>query len=371
QKHHLTLWYSITLVARSVMASASCLGLVVLVAMASAASAQLSSTFYDTSCPNALATIKAGVTAALNTETRMGASLVRLHFHDCFVDGCDGSVLLADTGSFIGEQGAAPNNNSIRGMNVIDNIKTQVEAVCKQTVSCADILAVAARDSVVAVSSTITTVALMHVLMKHMPVVLVSELWFGTNSAHTKQLGGPTWTVLLGRRDSTTASKTNAENDLPPPTFDLQNLTTLFGNKQLSMTDMVALSGAHTIGQSQCRFFRDRIYNETNINTTFATSLRANCPQSGGDSSLAPLDTATPNAFDNSYYTNLMSQKGLLHSDQVLFNGGGADNTVMSFATSAATFNSAFTTAMINMGNIAPKTGTQGQIRLVCSKVNS
>ncbi|XP_037475799.1 peroxidase 2-like [Triticum dicoccoides] len=316
------------------MASASRLGLVVLVAMASAASAQLSSTFYDTSCPNALATIKAGVTTAVQNEARMGASLVRLHFHDCFVDGCDGSVLLADTGSFIGEQGAAPNNNSIRGMNVIDNIKTQVEAVCKQTVSCADILAVAARDSVVA-------------------------------------LGGPTWTVLLGRRDSTTASKTNAENDLPPPTFDLQNLTTLFGNKQLSMTDMVALSGAHTIGQSQCRFFRDRIYNETNINTTFATSLRANCPQSGGDSSLAPLDTQTPNGFDNAYYTNLMSQKGLLHSDQVLFNGGGADNTVRSFASSAATFNSAFTTAMVNMGNIAPKTGTQGQIRLVCSKVNS
>ncbi|KAM3392129.1 hypothetical protein ACQJBY_013327 [Aegilops geniculata] len=316
------------------MASASCLGLVVLVAMASAASAQLSSTFYDTSCPNALATIKAGVTAAVQNEARMGASLVRLHFHDCFVDGCDGSVLLADNGSFIGEQGAAPNNNSIRGMNVIDNIKTQVEAVCKQTVSCADILAVAARDSVVA-------------------------------------LGGPTWTVLLGRRDSTTASKTNAENDLPPPTFDLQNLTTLFGNKQLSMTDMVALSGAHTIGQSQCRFFRDRIYNETNIETAFATSLRANCPRSGGDSSLAPLDTGTPTAFDNAYYTNLMSQKGLLHSDQVLFNGGGADNTVMSFASSAATFNSAFTTAMVNMGNIAPKTGTQGQIRLVCSKVNS
>nr|ACF08086.1 class III peroxidase [Triticum aestivum] len=316
------------------MASASRLGLVVLVAMASAASAQLSSTFYDTSCPNALATIKAGVTTAVQNEARMGASLVRLHFHDCFVDGCDGSVLLADTGSFIGEQGAAPNNNSIRGMNVIDNIKTQVEAVCKQTVSCADILAVAARDSVVA-------------------------------------LGGPTWTVLLGRRDSTTASKTNAENDLPPPTFDLQNLTTLFGNKQLSMTDMVALSGAHTIGQSQCRFFRNRIYNETNINTTFATSLRANCPQSGGDSSLAPLDTQTPNGFDNAYYTNLMSQKGLLHSDQVLFNGGGADNTVRSFASSAATFNSAFTTAMVNMGNIAPKTGTQGQIRLVCSKVNS
>ncbi|SPT16354.1 unnamed protein product [Triticum aestivum] len=316
------------------MASASCLSLLVLVAMASAASAQLSPTFYQASCPSALFIIQTAVQAAVNNEPRMGASLVRLHFHDCFVDGCDGSVLLADTGSFVGEQGAAPNAGSIRGMNVIDNIKTQVEAACTQTVSCADILAVAARDSVVA-------------------------------------LGGPTWPVLLGRRDSTTASKTNAENDLPPPTFDLQNLTTSFANKQLSMTDMVALSGAHTLGQSQCRFFRNRINNEANINTAFATALKANCPQSGGDSSLAPLDTVTPNAFDNAYYSNLISQKGLLHSDQVLFNGGGADNTVLSFASSAATFNSAFTTAMVKMGNIAPKTGTQGQIRLVCSKVNS
>jgi peroxidase len=54
--------------------------------MASAASGQLSSTFYDTSCPNALSTIKSAVTAAVSSEARMGASLVRLHFHDCFVD---------------------------------------------------------------------------------------------------------------------------------------------------------------------------------------------------------------------------------------------------------------------------------------------
>jgi peroxidase len=57
----------------------------VLVALASAASAQLSSTFYDTSCPRALATIKSAVNAAVAKEARMGASLLRLHFHDCFV----------------------------------------------------------------------------------------------------------------------------------------------------------------------------------------------------------------------------------------------------------------------------------------------
>jgi hypothetical protein len=49
------------------------------------------------------------------------------------------------------ERNAAP-NFSVRGYDVIDSIKTQIEAVCKQTVSCADILTVAARDSVVAVT---------------------------------------------------------------------------------------------------------------------------------------------------------------------------------------------------------------------------
>lgn len=70
-----------------------------------------------------------------------------------FKQGCDGSILLDDTSSFTGEKTAGPNNNSVRGFNVIDNIKSKVEAVCPGVVSCADILAITARDSVVTVSS--------------------------------------------------------------------------------------------------------------------------------------------------------------------------------------------------------------------------
>ncbi|RZC65933.1 hypothetical protein C5167_009623 [Papaver somniferum] len=85
----------------------------------------------------------------------MGASLLRLHFHDCFVNGCDGSILLDDASNFTGEQNANPNQNSVRGFNVIDDIKTAVEKVCPGVVSCADILTMAARKSVVLVSSTL------------------------------------------------------------------------------------------------------------------------------------------------------------------------------------------------------------------------
>uniref|UniRef100_J3MP39 Peroxidase n=1 Tax=Oryza brachyantha TaxID=4533 RepID=J3MP39_ORYBR len=343
------------------MAWASSLGLMVLVAaMASPASAQLSATFYDTSCPNALSTIRSVVTAAVNSEPRMGASLLRLHFHDCFVQGCDASVLLSGQ-----EQNAFPNAGSLRGFNVIDNAKTRVEAICNRTVSCADILAVAARDSVVAVSVASCCFLLL-------ALAFICRHWLICNPLNCMQLGGPSWTVLLGRRDSTTASQALANSDLPPPSSDLASLIGNFSNKGLDVTDMVALSGAHTIGQAQCQNFRDRIYNETNINSAFATSLRANCPRASGtgDGNLAPLDATTPNAFDNAYYTNLMSNRGLLHSDQVLFNGGSTDNTVRNFASDKAAFSSAFASAMVKMANLGPLTGSQGQIRLSCSKVN-
>ncbi|CAL9098409.1 unnamed protein product [Musa textilis] len=311
---------------------------------AAIASAQLSSTFYSTSCPLAIQTIRQAVRAAVAKEARMGASLLRLHFHDCFVNatdvlddhkqGCDGSVLLDDTPSFTGEKTAVPNNNSLRGFDVIDNIKSQVEAVCKQVVSCADILAVAARESVAA-------------------------------------LGGPPWTVQLGRRDATTASLDAANTEIPSPKSDLDDLISAYSKKGLSTTDMVALSGAHTIGQARCISFRDRIYNETSIDSSLATSRQSNCPSSGGgDDNLSPLDAVTCTLFDNFYFRNLVKKKGLLHSDQQLFGGGSTDSLVTTYSTNTARFFSDFAAAMVKMGNISPLTGTDGEVRLNCRKTN-
>jgi peroxidase len=88
------------------------------------------------------------------TERALRADVLLLCFVDGHGQGCDGSILLDDTSSFTGEKGAGPNANSVRGFEVIDAIKTQVEASCKGTVSCADILALAARDGVNLVSSS-------------------------------------------------------------------------------------------------------------------------------------------------------------------------------------------------------------------------
>ncbi|CAN1262906.1 Peroxidase 4 [Linum perenne] len=286
--------------------------------------AQLSTNFYADSCPNLLETVKCGVESAVSKETRMAASLVRLHFHDCFVN-----VTISLSALHYGEQTAAPNVGSVRGYNVIEDIKSEVEKVCPGVVSCADIVAIAARDS--------TVIA-----------------------------GGESWEVKLGRRDSKTASLDAANSGvLPAPTSSLNELIKRFQDQGLSAKDMVVLSGSHTIGVARCVSFRTRIYNETNIDPSFASERRANCP-------LAPnsVDVQTPTSFDNNYFKNLIQQKGLLHSDQVLFNGGSTDSIVQSYSQNPTAFASDFAAAMIKMGDIEPLTGSQGEIRTVCSRPN-
>ncbi|KAM7484785.1 hypothetical protein LguiA_000794 [Lonicera macranthoides] len=298
--------------------------------------AQLSPSFYDGTCPNALSTIRTSIRQSISRERRMAASLIRLHFHDCFVQGCDASILLDDAPSITSEKNALPNAGSVRGYGLIGAAKSEVEKICPGVVSCADIIAVAARDA----------------------------------SAY---VGGPSWTVKLGRRDSTTASITEANSDLPSFKADLTTLISNFNNKGLSPRDMVALSGAHTLGQAQCFTFRDRIYsNGTNIDAGFASTRRRRCPASvtEGNGNLAALDLVTPNSFDNNYFKNLIQRKGLLESDQILFSSGSTDSIVREYSNNPTRFSNDFAAAMIKMGDIRPLTGQQGVIRRICSALS-
>ncbi|XP_054803203.1 peroxidase A2-like [Prosopis cineraria] len=305
--------------------------------------AQLTSTFYSTACPNVSSIVTSAVRQALQSDSRIGASLIRLHFHDCFVNGCDGSILL-DVGGNItqSEKNAVPNNNSARGFDVVDNIKTSLETSCPGVVSCADILALAAEASV-------------------------------------SLSGGPTWTVLVGRRDGLAANQAGANTSIPSPFESLANITNKFSAVGLNANDVVALSGAHTFGRAQCRFFINRLYNfsgtgspDPTLNTTYLATLQQNCPQNGSGTTLNNLDPSTPDTFDNNYFKNLLTNQGLLQSDQELFstNGSSTVSIVNNFAGNQTAFFQAFAQSMINMGNISPLTGSQGEIRSNCRKVN-
>ncbi|KAI3990768.1 hypothetical protein MKX01_021986 [Papaver californicum] len=125
------------------------------------------------------------------------------------------------------------------------------------------------------------------------------------------------------------------------------------------------LSGSHTIGQAGCESFQNRINNQTDIDPAFATTHRANClPTRGsGDQNLVPLDVQTPTRCENTCLQNLVAQRGLLNSDQVLFNNGSQDALVQAYSQSNARFLADSAAATIKMGNLSPASGTVTEIR--------
>lgn len=297
--------------------------------------------FYYKSCPKAQEIVKSVVAKAVAKEARMAASLLRLEFHDCFVKGCDASILLDSSKSITTEKNSNPNRNSARGFDVIDDIKSALEKECPQTVSCADILALAARDS------TVLT-------------------------------GGPSWEVPLGRRDSRSASLSGSNNDIPAPNNTFQTILTKFKRQGLNIVDLVALSGSHTIGNARCTSFRQRLYitqsgqPDSTVDQSFAAQLRQKCPKSGGDNNLFFLDFVSPKKFDNSYFKNLIAHRGLLSSDEVLFTKNQQSmELVKKYANNNGIFFEQFAKSMIKMSNISPLTGSKGEIRKNCRKVNS
>ncbi|KAJ0020685.1 hypothetical protein Pint_31321 [Pistacia integerrima] len=284
---------------------------------------QLTTDFYSKSCPNLLQIVRKEVLKAVKAETRMAASLLRLHFHDCFVNGCDASILLdvSDT-----EKLSLANNNSARGYEVIDSIKAAVETQCSGVVSCADILTIAARDS-----------------------VLLS--------------GGPTWKVPLGRRDGFVANL-SASNNLPSPFEGINEISKKFSDVGLNISDVVALSGAHTIGLAKCSLFSNRLFGtpDPTMDAEMLADLQNFCPQNGDGNKMTVLDRNSSDLFDNHYFNNLVNNKGLLHSDQVLYSSSEAQSTtksiVESYSNNPRIFFSDFANSMIRMGNINPLTGT-------------
>nr|XP_043620032.1 peroxidase 10 [Erigeron canadensis] len=305
------------------------------------ANGQLNYYYYYSSCPNLPMIVQYGVWAAMKNDTRIAASLLRLHFHDCFVNGCDASILLDDTKTFKGEQNAGPNSNSVRGFEVIDNIKADVERACPLTVSCVDILTLAAREAVVL-------------------------------------SGGPSWLVALGRRDGLTANLKAANTNLPTPFEPLANITAKFAAVGLDLKDVVVLSGAHTIGLAQCFTFKHRLYNfkgtgqpDPNLDSSLASNLKASCPNvDKSNTNLNSLDVVTTYKFDNAYYKNLVNNAGLLESDQTLMSDPQTASMVKSYSMDPYLFNMDFAASMVKLGNIGVITGQDGEIRKKCGKVN-
>jgi len=187
------------------------------------------------------------------------------------------------------------------------------------------------------------------------------------------QAGGNAYQVPAGRRDGAVSRASDTNGNLPPPTANVAQLTQMFGAKGLTQRDMVALSGAHTIGSSHCSSFSGRLARsgttaggqDPTMDPAYVAQLARQCPAQGGDP-LVPMDYVSPNAFDEGFYKGVMANRGLLSSDQALLSDGNTAVQVVTYANDPATFQSDFAAAMVKMGSVGVLTGTSGKIRANC-----
>ncbi|XP_077247481.1 peroxidase 5-like [Tasmannia lanceolata] len=303
--------------------------------------AQLQVGFYQTTCSLAEFVVRDEVIKAVNRDRGVAAGLLRMHFHDCFVRGCDGSVLIDSTPTNTAEKDSPANNPSLRGFEVIDNAKSRLENVCGGVVSCADILAFAARDSV-------------------------------------QMTGGFGYAVPAGRRDGRISLASESLSNLPGPSFNVDQLTQAFSGKGFTQEEMVTLSGAHTIGRSHCTSFSNRLYTfnsttsqDPSLDPNYATQLKLQCPQGSTDPSLVvQMNPSSPNIFDTGYYMDVLANRGLFTSDQALLTNPATANQVSLNVGNPFLWGQNFASAMVKMSQLGVLTGTAGEIRSNCRVIN-
>ncbi|KAL7592200.1 peroxidase 43 [Lactuca sativa] len=300
--------------------------------------AQLQVGFYNEVCPEAESIVTGFVKDAANSNPQIPAIMLRLHFHDCFVEGCDGSILI-DNGQ--DSERFAFGHQGVQGYDVVENAKAKLESVCPGVVSCADIVSMAARDGVA----------------------------FS---------GGPSYQVETGRKDGL-VSNINLADRMPDVKDSIQLLKQKFIEKGLNDKDLVVLSAAHTIGTTACFFMEDRLYNFANtggpdprINPSFLPELTHTCPKNGDIMVRLPMDHGSGETFDNQILQNIRSGFAVLESDAKLMDDPTTKGIVDSYfgALNPVTFEEDFVNSIVRMGRIGTKDDSNGNIRRVCKAFN-
>ncbi|KAL1188589.1 Peroxidase 31 [Cardamine amara subsp. amara] len=297
---------------------------------------RLTKDYYSKSCPRFFDIIRDTISNKQITTPTTAAATIRLFFHDCFSNGCDSSILISSTAFNTAERDSSINLSLPGdGFDVIVRAKTALELACPNTVSCSDIITVATRDLLITV-------------------------------------GGPYYDVYLGRRDSRISKSSLLTDLLPLPSTPISRIINQFESKGFTIQEMVALSGAHSIGFSHCKEFVNRVArNNTGYNPRFAVALKQACSNYPKDPTLSVFnDIMTPNKFDNMYYQNIPKGLGLLESDHGLYSDPRTRSFVDLYARDQDLFFKDFAKAMQKLSLYGVKTGRRGEIRRRCDAIN-
>ncbi|KAL6899102.1 hypothetical protein ACP4OV_005760 [Aristida adscensionis] len=303
--------------------------------------------------------VRKEVQNAIAYNRGIGAALVRLVFHDCWVGGCDGSVLLDETPTDgRNTEKKAVNNIGLDGFDVIDTIKQKLP---NENVSCADIIAFAGRDAAVILSG-----------------------------------GKISYNLTRGRMDGVTSSAAAADKVLPTSDFDFDQLKANFVDndfRKFTVEELVVLSGAHSIGVAHLSSYVNRLSGETPIDSDYLAALNNATPpvllKQGKNPTVPNNARDETNAFqqqasydpaamgvnptrlvlDNSYYHNNLVNKVLFKSDWVLRTDGEAADKLQEYRDNPDEWNSDFAAAMAKLSSL-PAQGKNLEIRKNCRYTN-
>ncbi|XP_051194161.1 peroxidase 57-like [Lolium perenne] len=303
--------------------------------------AQLKNGFYTGKCgANDVETIVQGlVKTRVGRDAAIVAQLLRLQFHECAINGCDGGLLIDGPGS---EKTATP-NLSVKGYDLIATIKMELEKRCPGVVSCSDIEILATRDA-------------------------------------AALAGVQKYSVRTGRRDRRRSSA--ADVKLPSEEDTAAQATSYFAGLGLTQLDMVVLLGAHTVGVTHCsKIKKTRLYSYGGKTGATDPSLHSDdvavykkyvCPNTASsDNNILYLDTqSSVSRIDNSYYKRLQGRHGVLSVDQNLYANGSSTKWHVDRLANTDHFSWLFPQALIKLSEINVLTGTQGEVRKVCSRFN-
>ncbi|KAK0597337.1 hypothetical protein LWI29_024221 [Acer saccharum] len=249
--------------------------------------------------------------------------------------GCDGSILLGNSNGLTTET-ISYKNFGIHKLEVINEIKSSLETMCPETVSCADIIQLAARE---AVSLT----------------------------------GGPYMEVLTGRRDTVSTSTKRADYQLPTADISVDKFIKIFKKKNISLEDGVALMGSHSLGISHCRNFEGRLWPlpDPTLSPPFARMLQLICiDPTLSDVAFAQND-ATIFSFDNQYFIDILRGRGLLRIDSEIARDPRTQQYVYNFGQDTQKFFDRFSSGFLKSSEYKVLVGEKGEIRRDCRFRNS
>nr|CAB3499113.1 unnamed protein product [Digitaria exilis] len=310
---------------------------------------QLQLGFYARSCPRAEAIVRRVVRRRAAKDRSVLPALIRLHFHDCFVRGCDGSVLIDSTPDHPAAEKDAPPNLTLRMLDVVDDAKAAVEKACPGVVSCADIVALAARDA-------------------------------------AAMAGRVRYELPTGRRDGTVSSA--AEVNLPSPSVSFADALSAFRSIGLGVVDLTTLLGSHTMGFCHCGLIMNRLYNfnstspfDPTMDAGLLAVLRERCPphvvttpQNESRDVIVPMNFVAPLGpfgLDNSFYPSVLAGRAVLQVDQEIMSSGVARRIAAMFASRPGNFKRQFAKSMVKLGGVNVLTGRQGEVRINCRRFNT